>query len=221
MRVAIQGFGNGGYHAGRLLQQDGYRIVAVSDSKGAIYSDEGFDIERLWQVKQQSRKVSAVYCEGSVCETKDHEEISNAELLALDVDLLIPAALEGVIDCGNVERIRAGTIVEIANGPVRSDAEAALAKRNIRVVPDVLANAGGVTVSYFEWVQNRSGYPWSLERVREELKRYMTLAFDETFRIAEEQGRTLRNAAYLLALQRIADAMRAHGTQEYFQNGKD
>jgi glutamate dehydrogenase (NADP+) len=223
MRVAIQGFGNAAYHVARLLQADGYNIVAISDSKGGIYSEKGFNIESLWQEKQKSRKVRAVYCEQSVCQLVEHVEISNDELLALDVDLLIPAALEGVIGLDNVDRIRAKTIVEVANGPIRAEAEPALVERGVTVVPDVLANAGGVTVSYFEWVQNRSGYFWSLDKVRHELEDLMTRAFQETVRIAEEERRSLRNAAYVLALRRIEKAVTAHGSKEYFQNdaGKD
>lgn len=218
MRVAIQGFGNAAYHVARLLQQDGYRIVAISDSKGGIHSERGFNIESLWQEKQKSRKVRAVYCEQSVCQLVEHDEISNEELLALDVDLLIPAALEGVIGPENVDDIRAKTIVEVANGPIQSEAEQALLERGVVVVPDVLANAGGVTVSYFEWVQNRSGYFWSLEKVRDELENFMGRALEETFRLAKEEGKSLRNAAYLLALRRIGQAVTAHGTKEYFQN---
>ncbi|NVK40576.1 MAG: Glu/Leu/Phe/Val dehydrogenase [Oceanospirillaceae bacterium] len=220
LRVAIQGFGNAAYHVARLLQDDGYRIVAISDSKGGIYSDKGFNIDSLWQEKQKTRKVRAVYCEQSVCQLVKHDEISNDELLALDVDLLIPAALEGVIGPDNVDAVRAGTIVEVANGPIRTEAEKALCERGITIVPDVLANAGGVTVSYFEWVQNRSGYFWSLDRVRSELETFMKRAFEDTFRIADEEQRSLRNAAYVLALRRIGEALAAHGTKEYFQNGE-
>lgn len=219
IRVAIQGFGIAAYHVARLLQKDGYNIVAISDSKGGIYSDKGFNIDSLWEEKQNSKQVRAVYCEQSVCELVEHVEISNDELLALDVDLLIPAAIEGVIGLHNCDSIRAKTIVEVANGPVRSEAEASLAERGLTIVPDVLVNAGGVTVSYFEWVQNRSGYPWNLGRVREELEARMTTAVHETFRIAESEQRTLRNAAYVLALRRIGQAVQAHGTKEYFQNG--
>ncbi|MEH6579576.1 MAG: Glu/Leu/Phe/Val dehydrogenase [Amphritea sp.] len=217
IRVAIQGFGNAAYHVARLLQQEGYIIVAISDSRGGIHSEKGFNISSLWEEKQKTKKMRAVYCEQSVCQLVEHVEITNDELLALDVDLLIPAALEGVIGLHNVDSIRAKTIVEIANGPIRSEAEPALLERGVTIVPDVLANAGGVTVSYFEWVQNRSGYPWSLSKVRRRLEKVMTKAFEDTFAIAENEGRTLRNAAYVLALRRIGDAVMAHGTKEYFQ----
>jgi glutamate dehydrogenase (NADP+) len=216
LRVAIQGFGNAAYHLGRLLQHDGYRIVAISDSRGGIYSEQGFDIDSLWAEKQATRKMRAVYCEQSVCQLIEHREISNEELLALDVDLLVPAALEGVITASNVDSIRAATIVEVANGPIETEAEQLLDQRGVTVVPDVLANAGGVTVSYFEWVQNRSGYPWTLDEVRQRLEKYMDQAFERVWQIAADEQQTLRNAAYSAALRRISEATSAHGTREYF-----
>ncbi|MEH6651375.1 MAG: Glu/Leu/Phe/Val dehydrogenase [Motiliproteus sp.] len=220
-RVAIQGFGNAAYNLGRLLQRDGYKIVAISDSQGGIFSEQGFDIDSLWAEKQASRKMRAVYCEQSVCQLIEHREISNAELLALDVDLLIPAALEGVITTDNVASIQAKTIVEVANGPIETGAEQQLDQRGITIVPDVLANAGGVTVSYFEWVQNRSGYPWSLEEVRQRLEQYMQQAFERVWSIAEEKQSSLRSAAYTSALTRISEATSAHGTRQYFNEGRD
>ena len=170
-KVAVQGFGNAGYHLARLLQQDGYKIVAVSDSKGAIFSEDGFDVESLNQHKQETRQLRGVYCEGSVCELVDHKQISNEELLELDVDILVPAALEGVISTENATAIRAPIIVEVANGPIQASADEILFERGIQVVPDVLANAGGVTVSYFEWVQNRAGAYFELDEVRERLQK--------------------------------------------------
>ena len=201
----------------RLLQADGYRIVAVSDSKGAIRSEEGFDVESLYQHKQDTRELRGVYCEGSVCELVDHEKITNDELLELDVDLLIPAALEGVIGAHNVGKIRAPIIVEVANGPVSGDVDAELFERGTLVVPDVLANAGGVTVSYFEWVQNRAGYYWTLDEVRARLEEIMTRAFGEIWQTAQGDESSLRAAAYAAALRRIEEGALAHGTQEYFR----
>jgi len=219
-RVAIQGFGNAGYHVARLLQKAGYRIVAVSDSKGGIYSAEGFDVEALHQRKQETRTLEAAYCEGSVVEVADHQTISNEDLLELDVDLLIPAALEGVIRPDNAERIRAKVIAEVANGPVVSEADAILRERNVEVLPDVLTNAGGVTVSYFEWVQNRSGFPWTLEEVRSRLEEVLSRSFKDVWRIREHEKTSLRQAAYVLALRRIAEAVESQGTAEYFSNSK-
>jgi glutamate dehydrogenase (NADP+) len=203
-RVAVQGFGNAGYHVARLLRADGYPIVAVSDSRGAIYSQDGFDVESLYQVKQETRQLQGVYCEGSVCELVDHDRISNEELLELDVELLIPAA-------------RAPLIVEVANGPITGDVDQVLGDRGTRVVPDVLANAGGVIVSYFEWVQNRQGYPWTLDEVRERLEGMLVQAFDDVWSVHESEGATLRAAAYSVAMRRIGEAIASHGTREYFQ----
>jgi glutamate dehydrogenase (NADP+) len=219
-RVALQGFGNAGYHVARLLQQDGYRIVAISDSKGGIYSSSGFDVESVWQQKQQARQVQAVYCEHTVCELIEHEPIDNQELLELEVDLLIPAALEGVITKDNAPRIRAPFIAEVANGPILQEAEHILAQRGIQIIPDVIANAGGVIVSYFEWVQNRSGYGWSLDEVNQRLEETLMRAFHRIWDTAQREQQGLRSAAYTVALQQLCDAVAAHGTREYFQNGK-
>ena len=216
--VAVQGFGNGGYHVARLLKDDGYNIVAISDSRGGIYSSQGFDVNSVWQEKQRSRELKAVYCEHSVCEMVEHEAISNEKLLELDVDILIPAALDGVIGAHNVENIRADYIVEVANGPVLSEADDRLHERGIHVIPDVLANAGGVTVSYFEWTQNRSGYQWDLATVHERLGDIMSKAFNEVLEVAESENRSMRSAAYALAMRRIGDAVEAHGTREYFSS---
>ncbi len=217
-RVAIQGFGNAGYHVAHLLQEAGYRIVAVSDSKGAVYSEEGFDVDSLYQHKQETRKLQGVYCEGSVCQLVDHKRISNDELLELDVDILIPAALEGVIGPWNVERIPAPIIVEVANGPVTSEADALLAAKGTLIVPDILANAGGVTVSYFEWVQNKQGFYWSEEEVRSRLLEIMTREFNAVYDLMEEIGTDMRTATYAHALTRMGKAVEAGGTREYFAN---
>jgi len=215
-RVALQGFGNAGYHVARLLDRAGYKIVAVSDSKGGIYSDEGFDVESLYTNKQNTRKLRGVYCDGSVCELVEHQAISNEELLELDVDLLIPAALEGVITADNVDRIRAPIIAEVANGPVVGTVDNRLRDRGIMVLPDVLTNAGGVTVSYFEWVQNLQGYSWSLEEVREKLESVMSRAFSEIWDIYKSEQGSVRDAAYTVGLRRIGEAIEAQGTREYF-----
>ncbi|WP_199608642.1 Glu/Leu/Phe/Val family dehydrogenase [Flocculibacter collagenilyticus] len=214
--VAVQGFGNGGYNVVKLLQKDGYKIVAISDSKGAIYSDKGFDVDSIYHAKQESDKVKAVYCEHSVCEQVEHDRLSNEELICLPVDILIPAAMDGVINSDNIDDIQAKHIVEIANGPVVSDVDDKLKEKGITVVPDVLSNAGGVTVSYFEWVQNRNGISWSEEEVHERLKKRMVEAFNQVWEIAEENDFSLRESAYTLALRRIENAIEAHGTQKYF-----
>jgi glutamate dehydrogenase (NADP+) len=216
LTVAIQGFGNGGYHIAKLLEKVGCKIVAVSDSQGGIYSENGFDIDSLWQEKQRSRQVRAVYCDGSVCELIKHTAITNAQLLELDVDILVPAALEGVITRHNADNIKAKAIVEIANGPILFEADDLLLKKGIKVIPDVLTNAGGVTVSYFEWVQNRSGLQWSLDEIHQKLKDKMVKAFSQTWTLAEENNYSLREAAYINALIRIKTATSKLGTQQYF-----
>jgi len=216
IKVAVQGFGNGGYHVARLLHNDGYKIVAISDSQGGIYSQEGFDVESIYKGKQQTKRVTALYCEHTVCELVEHQTITNKQILELDVDILIPAALEGVINRNNVNQIKAKTIVEIANGPILGDVDKIIQEKNITVIPDVLANAGGVTVSYFEWVQNRNGYYWTLQDVRQRLEKLMNKAFNETWEIAHNEGCSMRDAAYTLAMRRLGSAIEAHGTQKYF-----
>ncbi|MFQ5653813.1 MAG: Glu/Leu/Phe/Val dehydrogenase [Planctomycetota bacterium] len=215
--VAVQGFGNAGYNVSRLLQQAGFRIVAISDSRGGIYTPNGFDVESVHRLKQETRELNGVYCEGSVCQTVEHERISNADLLELEVDLLVPAALEGVIHKENAERVRARHVIEVANGPVTADADRILNEKGILLLPDVLVNAGGVTVSYFEWVQNQQGFYWTLEEVRERLRTIVTRAYGEMWEIARKEGITMRAAAYRNALGRISEAITAHGTREYFR----
>ncbi len=219
--IAIQGFGNGGYHCAKHLQEAGFNIVAISDSKGGIYRQQGFDIESVFQHKQATNSLAGVYCSGSVCQSIDSEGISNSQLLELDVDVLIPAALEGVITSENASSIRASNIVELANGPITHEAEKILNERHITIVPDVLANAGGVTVSYFEWVQNRQAYSWSKEQVKERLQQRINLAFEQMWVLAQEQDYSLRHGIYDLALERINQAILCQGNQAYFIQSKD
>jgi glutamate dehydrogenase (NADP+) len=214
--VAVQGFGNGGYHVSRLLQQDGYKIIAISDSRGGIYSNKGFDIDSIYKGKQETSRVTALYCEHSVCELVEHDIITNEQLLELEVDILIPAALDGVINHSNIDKIKAKTIVEVANGPIIGEVDEQISQKGITVIPDVLANAGGVTVSYFEWVQNKNGYYWTLDEVHQKLSHMMNTAFNDTWHIAQQQNCSLREAAYILAMRRFGNAVEAHGTQQYF-----
>ncbi len=216
--IALQGFGNAGYQFARLAQQAGYRIVALSDSKGAVHSEKGLDVDKIMLHKRTRRELKAMlYCDASVCEETDHTTITNEELLELDVDVLVLAALENQITAENANLIQARQIVEIANGPVNSQADAILATRGIPVLPDVLVNSGGVTVSYFEWVQNRAGYYWELDEVNTKLKIIMDREARNIFALAEEKNISLRTAAYIYGVQRIAGAISEKGTREYFQ----
>ncbi len=217
VRVAVQGFGNGGQAVARLLAADGYRVVAVSDSQGGIYRDEGFDVPSLIHMKNESRRLQAVYCEGSVCEFVEADQITNDQLLELDeIDVLVPAALENQITADNAARISANTIVEVANGPTSPDADPILAGNGVRVVPDILANAGGVTVSYFEWVQNRNGLQWTERQVADRLADVMTLAAQDVYDLATTRDIDLRTAAYVHALGRLGAAVQAKGTHRFF-----
>ncbi|MEW6993223.1 Glu/Leu/Phe/Val dehydrogenase [Colwelliaceae bacterium MEBiC 14330] len=219
--IAIQGFGNGGYYCAKFLQEMGFNIVAISDSKGGIYHPQGFDIDSVYQHKQATDSLAGVYCSGSVCQAIDSEEISNTQLLKLNVDVLIPAALEGVITSKNACDIKAANIVELANGPISHEAEILLNKRNITIVPDVLANAGGVTVSYFEWVQNRQAFNWSEEQVNQRLQQRINFAFEQMWALAQEYNYSLRHGIYALALERINQAILCQGNQAYFIQSKD
>ncbi|WP_256290344.1 Glu/Leu/Phe/Val family dehydrogenase [Halobellus inordinatus] len=196
--VAVQGYGNAGSIAARLIEDLGATIVAVSDSSGAIYDPDGLDAVAVKEHKNET---------GSVTGYGDVEEMTNDDLLTLDVDLLVPAALENAIDADLAEDVDADIIVEAANGPLTPDADDILADRDVLVVPDILANAGGVTVSYFEWVQNRQRFSWTEARVNDELEAVITSAFDDLVDAYETHDLpNFRVAAYVVAIQRIVDA---------------
>lgn len=233
IRVAVQGFGNAGQHVARLLHADGYRIVAVSDSRGGIFRAEGLDIPCVIERKQSGRPVGAAYSTRSVCDcpvcgcTDCHcgavdaasgESITNTELLELDVDMLIPAALENEIAIDNAPRIKAPVVVEVANGPTTSDADVILTSKGTLVVPDILVNAGGATVSYFEWVQNRAGDYWSEAEVHKRLKVTMAREFNTIYEMMEERNIDMRMAAYAHALSRLSQAIESLGTSRFFSN---
>ncbi|PHS12986.1 MAG: glutamate dehydrogenase [Blastopirellula sp.] len=220
MRVAVQGFGNAGQSVAQLLYADGYKIVAVSDSQGGIHNEDGFDIPSLAYMKNESRRLEAVYCNGALCETINADRLTNEELLKLDVDILIPAAMENQITIENAEQIKAHVIVEVANGPITSQADEILNKNGKIIIPDILANAGGVTVSYFEWVQNKAGYYWPLDEVHSKLRAIMTREFGNIYDLMQKYECDMRTAAYVLALTRINEAISAHGTDRYF-SGND
>ena len=201
-RVAVQGFGNAGAIAAQLMYAQGSRIVAVSDSTGGIYKPEGFNPTSVLAWKKEH---------GSVVGFPGTKEISNADLLELDCDILIPAALENQITAQNAGRIQARLIGEAANGPTTPEADDILYKAGKFVIPDILCNAGGVTVSYFEWVQDLERDFWDIEHVNEKLHKVMTKAFASTLEMSLKQKVNMRTAAYLLAVQRVADAASVRG----------
>lgn len=201
-RIIIQGFGNAGATYAQMAFEKGWKVVAVSDSRGVAYNSEGLDIPAVIEHKKNTGGVSGV--EGS-------ENISADELFAIDCDIVVPAALEAAITKEVAERIQAKVIVELANGPTTPDADEVLKTRGIYSIPDYLANAGGVTVSYFEWVQNNGGYYWSEKEVLEKLHVLMVEAFDTVWHTHEEHSVDLRTAAYIVAVQRVAEAMVARG----------
>lgn len=196
--VAVQGYGNVGYHAARLLHKAGCKIVAVSDSKGGIHSAEGLDPEKVLKHKEKT---------GSVVGYLGKNTISNEQLLLLRCDILVPAALENQITGANALNMKAKIVAEGANGPVTPEADETLLKNGLFVIPDILANAGGVTVSYFEQVQNQMNYYWTEDEVREKLKAIMDKAFDSVVAMSKEHDVNMRTAAYMLAVKRVADAM--------------
>ncbi len=192
--VAIQGFGAAGAELARLLASDGHRVIAVSDSSGAILDRDGLDVEEVSQTKER---------EGSVTAFDGAESIEPEVLLALDVDLLVPAALELSITLDNVEDVRASNILEVANGPLSVDAEKQLDERGVTILPDVLVNAGGVIVSWMEWMQNRQGDVWPEDRVEKRLRERQVSNTREVIERAEEHSTSLRRAAYALALEAL------------------
>ena len=204
--VAIQGYGNAGHFMAKFLDEAGYKVVAVSDSKGAVYVSGGLDPEATMKCKQEKGTVAGCYCKGSVCDIRFGKTISTQDIFTLDVDVLIPAALENVIDAKLAKKIKAKIIFELANGPTKPEADAILEDRGITVIPDILTNAGGVTVSYFEWLQNIKGERWSLSKVNRQLKGKITKTFSAVKKIVRERKISYRKAAYYLAAKRVADA---------------
>jgi glutamate dehydrogenase (NADP+) len=208
--IAIQGFGNAGQFYASLAASDGNRVVAVSDSAGAIHRPEGLDVEKLIAGKNAGRRVA------DMAQELGASVIAPDELLSVEADLLVPAALEDMITAQNAGTIKAKVILELANGPVTPDADKILGERGVVILPDILANAGGVTVSYFEWVQNRQGYYWDLEEIHARLLKMMEREGRAVWNIASSRNVSVRSAAYIHALGRLATAIEAHGTQPFF-----
>jgi glutamate dehydrogenase (NAD(P)+) len=201
--AAVQGFGNVGSWAARLLEERGLKVLAVSDISGAYYNENGIDIDKALKYRDANK--------GSLEGYTEAQKISNEELLTLPVDVLVPAATEDVINATNAPKIQAKLIVEGANGPTSSKADSIIYEKGISVVPDILANAGGVTVSYFEWVQNRLGYKWTADRVNRRSDRIMKDAFDTVYKTAMEYKVSLRIAAYMVAIDKVAKTYKFRG----------
>ena len=200
--VAVQGFGNVGYHAAAIMSTLGSKVVAVSDSKGGIYSSDGLDIGAVSKYKEDA---------GSVQGFKGSKAITNEELLALKCDALLPCAMENQLTRKNASNVKASIISEGANSPTTPGADAILDKNNIFVVPDILANAGGVTVSYYEWVQNQQREGWTERDIHEKLEQKMVAAFNDVLEISKKYNVNMRKGAYILAVGRVADAMKKLG----------
>lgn len=210
LTVAIQGFGNVGAYLARYLSDAGFKVVALSDSKGGIYAPKGIeDIGAVEACKEERGMLAGCYCVGSVCDIRNKKtlgarEVSPEEVLTLPVDIVVPAALENAITGKNVGKIKAKILLEMANGPTTLEADAILAKKGIVVIPDVLANAGGVLVSYFEWEQNRKNEHWKKDDVFARLRTRMKSATDTVINVSKKRKVSLREASYITAVERIA-----------------
>ncbi len=203
-RVVIQGFGNAGMNAAKLLAQRGFTIIAVSDSKGGIYNQQGLNVDEVVKIKEKT---------GSVQNYSSGKKISNEELLRLDCDILVPSALSDVITEKNAATVKAKVILELANGPTTPQADKILHQNKVLVLPDILANAGGVTVSYFEWVQNKYNYYWKEEEVRDRLREKMVAAFAKLWISFEGKQYDFRTATYIHALKKVLAAEKLRGRE--------
>jgi glutamate dehydrogenase (NAD(P)+) len=201
-RVIVQGFGNVGSNAARLMAEIGYKVIGLLEVGGGLYNKNGIDIEQLWEFRQRN---------GTVHGFPGAEKRDPAELLLTECEILIPAATENVITSQNADRVKCKILAEGANGPTTAAADDILAEKKVFVIPDILANAGGVTTSYFEWVQDRQGYFWKESEVNERLGDIMVTAFDDVVRYAETHGVNNRIAAYMLAIDRVAYTIRQRG----------
>ncbi len=200
LKVAIQGFGNAGSHLAKMLFDEGMKIVAVSDSQGGIYSEKGFSPEKVLEHKIKNR---------SVINFPNTKNITNNEILELDIDILVPAALSNQLTEENADNVNAKIILELANGPTTPEADEIFKGKNILLIPDILANAGGVTVSYYEWIQNRTQEYWELDDVYKKLKKVMQQSFNIVYNTMEKEKVAMRTAAYIVAIHRVLEAVRS------------
>lgn len=207
IKIAVQGFGNVGYYFAKIAAEQGMHVMAVSDSKGGITGKDGLDVAKIMECKKEKGNVAGCYCVGGVCDIKQGKKISNEELLELPVDVLVPAALENVINIDNMHKIQAKIIIEMANGPISEEAYDYLTKKGVVIVPDVLANSGGVAVSYLEWYQNMNGQIWTEQKVNDKLYGMMKTAFEEIWKTYEKRKTSLKQAAFETAIGRIMQKM--------------
>lgn len=220
LTVGIQGFGNVGMYIAKFLQEQGFRVVALSDSKGGIYIPSGIpDIGSVLSCKLEKGMLAGCYCVGSVCDMRykgkvEGKDIESEELLTLPVDIIIPAALENVLNKTSAKKVKAKYVLEMANGPTTDDADEVFKNKGVVVIPDVLANSGGVAVSYFEWYQNIHSEKWTKEKVFKKLKEKMVEATDEVFNTSKKYDVTLRDAAYIVALRRIENKWKSLNNSE-------
>ena len=210
VRVVVQGFGNAGYTFACLAYDAGYKIVGVSDSRGAIVSKNGNSINQ-YEVFKRKQDKGVIYCDKSVYDMDEYTAASNEELLIADCDVLVPAAIENQITSKNADDVKATTIIELANGPTTPDADDILYKKGVIVIPDVLANAGGVTVSYFEWLQNIQNTTWSESETNRKLAEIMATSYESVHEKVQEHKIDYRKASFILAIERITKAMEGRG----------
>jgi len=206
--LAIQGFGNVGSNFAHFACQEGFKILAISEADGGVYVERGLDPEATMRCRETKGKISGCYCAASVCDLKLGREVSNEELLEMEVDVLIPAAVEDVLTKENAPKVRAKFIVEMANGPITLEAEALLEKKGIITIPDILVNSGGVIASYFEWLQSKEKKKWDKEKVFQELSKILVESFERVWDFAHKEKISLRKAAEILAVERVAKAMK-------------
>jgi len=208
LTAAVQGFGNVGYNVAKFLDEAGIRVVAVSDSKGGIYVAEGINPSLTLECKKKNGYLAGCYCSGSVCDLKKGKQVTNESLLELPVDILVPAALENALTRENAAKVKAKVVLEMANGPTTPEADTILYKKGIPVIPDILSNSGGVTVSAFEWEQNLKGQHWTKAQVNQKLAKKMADAAGAVWDASVTQKTDLRTAAFVVALERILTAMK-------------
>ncbi len=214
LKIAVQGFGNVGYNFAKKAEQKGFLIVAIFDSSGGIYQDKGLKINEVLELKKQKGKIADIFDKTDLENHRLGKFVKSQDFISLPVDILVPAALENVINKSNVSLIQASYIIEMANGPIDLKVDSDLVRKNIMVIPDILANCGGVSVSYFEWVQNLSNYYWSKDEVLLKLKNLMETAFLKVWQYSIDNKLSIRQGAYQLALKKIIDAELIRGLEE-------